>query len=791
MSQSSSLSLEERMRRLQATASSLGFEPHGHSGELLGSEGGGVAGGFQPIGSTMGVPSQLFVGGEDSEDQVGVVLVEHDPGVDICGGWVGRDKSRFCCAPVSSSLGSVNSCGVEAHTKKAPLACRHAYIRCLPMRCADTAYVSPSLDYTFLPDTLLSRLTGTATIEHWSRLFSMLASSDEDEHIDEEQVEDLVARQNKSVSFMPTTPGKRLKLSNFPELEDTPSPPDIKLEWLSPTAETTGDPYALVVANWNKMVDLVDRMRRSIPRLEFAVDNITAETSQLIEAVDSKVSVLYSQAGAPPKGYIGVPAPDLWGSVRGISSELSDLWTTVTTLNGSLRDSRVQIDNHQRSIRESAALRDRVNEIHNFVGTLISEVSLTQRELLNMQNGTQPGGHGDAAELVSELLSRVGALERKEIVSAATNDMVKQALTRIGDIEIETGNIKSTMGGDIVRIDDRPFHTPDELQTWVEDHMGGQGICDVFFDFTSMLETLQDVSMGSTGLMGTESVSSKAGHTSLINGRILSSFATTVPDLFNAKTTSTVPFSRIPTYKSWDARDHRQGLVPDVKRRLIQWKEQHKQRISQRLQAFPQAKNLANNMLSDSINFWQDLVSWIEQFYGRLTANEDEFGLAEAGSQAERRIAESARDHSHQEAWNLILKILDDLFQEMALRRSDGISARNVGVEPARRAALTIYASLRAHKFMKELSDKSFERHPVLTPTFNGFLFLERASHASVKRVSDRVEVVAALATSLQGRLDRAAEGGGRGSRGGDAQGGRRGGGRGAGAGAETPEANK
>ncbi len=67
-----------------------------------------------------------------------------------------------------------------------------------------------------------------------------------------------------------------------------------------------------------------------------------------------------------------------------------------------------------------------------------------------MQNGTQPGGHGDAAELVSELLSRVGVLERKEIVSAATNDMVKQALTRIGDIEIETGNIKSTMGGDIV-----------------------------------------------------------------------------------------------------------------------------------------------------------------------------------------------------------------------------------------------------------------------------------------------------------------------------------------------------
>jgi len=339
----------------------------------------------------MGVPSQLFVGGEDLEDQVGVVLVEHEPGVDICGGWVGRDKSHFCCAPISSSLGLINSCGVEAHIKKAPVACMHAYIRCLPMRRADAAYISPSLEYSFLPDTLLSRLTGMATIEHWSRLFSMLSSTDVDEHLDDEQVEDLVARQNKSVSFMLTTPRKRLKLSIFPELEDTASPREVKLERVSPTGETTGDPFALVVANWNKMVDLVDRIRRSVPRLEYTVDNITAETSQLIEAVDSKVSVLYSQAGAPPKGYIGVPAPDLWGSVRGITSELSDLRTTVTTLNGALRDSRVQIDNHQRSILESATLRDRVNEIHNFVGSLITEVSLTQRELLNMQNVTQTG----------------------------------------------------------------------------------------------------------------------------------------------------------------------------------------------------------------------------------------------------------------------------------------------------------------------------------------------------------------------------------------------------------------
>ncbi len=114
-----------------------------------------------------------------------------------------------------------------------------------------------------------------------------------------------------------------------------------------------------------------------------------------------------------------------------------------------------------------------------------------------------------------------------------------------------------------------------------------------------------------------------------------------------------------------------------------------------------------------------------------------------------------------------MLKILDDLLQEMSIRRADGKSVQDKGTTPRERTALVIYASLRAHKFMKELKQRGFEKR------------LNRVSVSSVKRVADRVETIATQAAALQSRLDKAGHGGGgrggghggrggRGGRGGD-----------------------
>jgi len=63
--------------------------------------------------------------------------------------------------------------------------------------------------------------------------------------------------------------------------------------------------------------------------------------------------------------------------------------------------------------------------------------------------------------------------------------------------------------------------------------------------------------------------------------------------------------------------------------------------------------------------------------------------------------------------------------------------------------------TLCAHKFMDELVAKNFERHPCMTPSFNAFLFLERASHSDLKQVESRLESVEKQAHGIQGKLDK------------------------------------
>jgi len=107
---------------------------------------------------------------------------------------------------------------------------------------------------------------------------------------------------------------------------------------------------------------------------------------------------------------------------------------------------------------------------------------------------------------------------------------------------------------------------------------------------------------------------------------------------------------------------------------------------------------------------------------------------------------------------------------------------------PREQTALVIYASLQAHKFMKELKRWGFEKHACLMPTFNSFLFLNRALVSSVKRVADQVETIATQAGTLQSCLDKAGNGGGGGGKYGGRGGGRGGqGGQGGEAGADSP----
>jgi hypothetical protein len=100
---------------------------------------------------------------------------------------------------------------------------------------------------------------------------------------------------------------------------------------------------------------------------------------------------------------------------------------------------------------------------------------------------------------------------------------------------------------------------------------------------------------------------------------------------------------------------------------------------------------------------------------------------------------------------------MKDIFLELASRRSGGSAASKEKGSMMRRSAIVLYSTLRAHKFMGELTVKEFERHPALAPIFNSFLFMERASTVDIRRLEVKFAGFDKRVTGLQKTVDRVA----------------------------------
>jgi hypothetical protein len=100
-----------------------------------------------------------------------------------------------------------------------------------------------------------------------------------------------------------------------------------------------------------------------------------------------------------------------------------------------------------------------------------------------------------------------------------------------------------------------------------------------------------------------------------------------------------------------------------------------------------------------------------------------------------------------------VINVLTDVFQELALRRADGQAAGDLRDDPSMQSAIVLCSSLKAHKFMDELAERRFERHPVMAPTFDGFLFSERASHGDIKRLEIKLSGLVNLIMTLQSEV--------------------------------------
>jgi hypothetical protein len=253
--------------------------------------------------------------------------------------------------------------------------------------------------------------------------------------------------------------------------------------------------------------------------------------------------------------------------------------------------------------------------------------------------------------------------------------------------------------------------------------------------------------------MDSQALSRKANHRSVSAARMLNSFSISVPQVMNKKN-SQKPFSLIPSYAKWRSNNGRTGMVESIRKKLQLW-ESRTDSLLTNLFSTSSRKDvllLARNLMRKSMSFWVALCNWIDEFYTKLTAKTEAQKPGSDASLAERKEYDSTLASVQEEAWRLVIDVLTDIFQELALRRAEGQAASELMDDLSMQSALVLYSTLKAHKFMSELIERRFERHPVMAPTFNGFLFSERASHGDIKHLEIKL---AELTRTLQSKVDK------------------------------------
>jgi hypothetical protein len=83
-----------------------------------------------------------------------------------------------------------------------------------------------------------------------------------------------------------------------------------------------------------------------------------------------------------------------------------------------------------------------------------------------------------------------------------------------------------------------------------------------------------------------------------------------------------------------------------------------------------------------SMTFWSALCNWIDEFYGKLTSKTEAQKPGGDASLTERKEYDSTLDSVREEAWKLVLNVLQDIFQELALHRADGQAASDMSDDP-------------------------------------------------------------------------------------------------------------
>ena len=363
-----------------------------------------------------------------------------------------------------------------------------------------------------------------------------------------------------------------------------------------------------------------------------------------------------------------------------------------------------------------------------------------------------------------EALRREGLESRRTMPSLTSNlrsttipdqsaELVEMQVTlaeltdQVHVLQVDTLAIKSEINTTAVVFGGETFLKEDDYHDFVLSNFsnGDYGYC---IDFISLLEigAAQD-RVSKDGLLNRK-MTLGAGFTRDYEAIVFTSFGTIFPALFGSDQDTTDPFKKMgdmKTYMEWDTRIQKSGRRHRINDKLVTLKRALDVMVVTNCKRIPKGAAIFKELIAKTWAFWESLTSWVHSFEEEMTSL---------------NVSENTAAHKAQ-IWSLICWMLHSMFKEMAIRRAAGQVVANLDLsDRVETGAIILQGTLGCHKFMQELMDAQFIRHPIFSSTVTEYLVTSKASALALEELKIIIKRLDAQVRGQQADKDRKAAAG-------------------------------
>jgi hypothetical protein len=495
--------------------------------------------------------------------------------------------------------------------------------------------------------------------------------------------------------------------------------------------------------SWTSQVpaDLLERLGSLFERVTRAEMNIISNHQEAADDLTNlQVKVAKTEVRIGPDPPVSeIPFQSVWSGVRHLFFESS-------SSEGILQDLKDRVSSIEPIVNEDIPnLKNLVNsrlKVVERLNTIVDNMKMPFKSVLEFIKVFTPA-NGDPAGatlnqriilLEQSLQNGTGSVPSRlfnQDDSSSTSTEVMALSATVSELKELVARLEARQSSEGLFVADESFPSYLDTEAWVALNVAGYRY-GLFVDGHTLLENLMTAEHVeySTTIDEAHKVS-RSNFTSGYEARVHGSFLNVLPSFFG-KGNANVALPGIATYKEWSTGGTggtRGGLRQFYSQKLKESKKQLHSAITTRLSRGV-AQKVALALLEESYEFCMGLGHFMDTFMQDLI------------------------EHGHpvNEAWSLSSDCVLRIYGDISDARISGRGARD-GTDDLQTAAACIWATLSAHRVMREYLRLDFDRHPSVSSALTRYQ-TKHSPQDAINKLEKRVGIAEGKMAGAQAKVD-------------------------------------